>query len=311
MQLFLSLTDSHKDSPNENFARELMELFTLGGGYTERDVREAARALTGFRSKWAGGDLKHIRFDPEAHDRGVKRIFGRRGRFGPDGVLDLVVAHPRHAPFLVGKLWEFFVGEPADRKTAAALARTYRASGRRIKPVVERILRHPALYSRLDEPRMVKSPLVYVAGTLRGAGVGVRIDDYGWLLGQMGQMPFEPPSVAGWDWGAAWLSSQTAKAGVNFANHMIGWNEKAPLAVAPGSGDAELPAAAQVERALAALGDPWISPATRRALTELAAGFFTDLVKPWHQGRMKSERADMLQRLLRHLLISGPDAHLH
>ena len=311
MQLFLSLADSTKDAPNENYARELMELFTLGGGYTERDIREAARALTGFRTTWRNGDLQRIAFDPKLHDAGVKRIFGHRGRFGPDGVLDLVVAHPRHAPFLTRKLWDFFVTEPPDRATQRALVRVYRQSGHRIAPVAERILRHPALYARLDAPDMVKCPLVYVAGTLRTAGAGVTIEDYSWLLDQMGQLPFDPPSVAGWDWGTAWLTSQTLHSGVRFANALLSWNDHPPLEVPDGSGDPALSADQQVDRALDALGRPWISDGTRRVLTDLAAGFFADLVKPWQQGQPKRDRADMLQRALRHLILSGPDAHLH
>src|SRR4051795_5318704 len=82
MQLFLSLTDNDKDAPNENFARELMELFTLGSGYSERDIREAARALTGWESRYANDNFQGIRFNPEAHDPGGKRIFGRSGGFG-------------------------------------------------------------------------------------------------------------------------------------------------------------------------------------------------------------------------------------
>src|SRR4051794_7527054 len=274
MQLFLSLANSTKDAPNENFARELMELFTLGGGYTERDIREAARALTGFRSEWKDGAFKRIWFDAGAHDRGVKRIFGRRGRFGTDGLLDLVVAHPRHAPFLVRKLWSFFVTEQPSAATVRWLARVYRSSGHRIAPVVDRILRQPALYARLDAADMVKCPLVYVAGTLRTAGVGVTIDDYSWLLSTMGQQPFSPPSVAGWDWGAAWLTSQTVRAGVSLANAMIGW-DAAPMPVADGSGDAGLAPDAQVERALDALGRPWVSDATRGVLTQVARDFFS------------------------------------
>jgi len=311
MQLFLSLADSTKDAPNENFARELMELFTLGGGYTERDIREAARALTGFDSDWGKSGLQRIRFDPKQHDAGVKRIFGKRGRFGPDDVLDLVVAHPRHATFLTRKLWDFFVTDPPDRATQRALTRTYRQSGNRIAPVVERILRHPALYARLDAPDMVKCPLVYVAGTLRTAGAGVTVDDHAWLLELMGQMPFDPPSVAGWDWGPAWLTSQTLHAGVRWANAMVSWTDQPPLEVPDGAGDPTLTPEQQVERALDGLGRPWISDATRRVLTDLAARYFADLVKPWQQGKPKQERADMLQRALRHLLISGPDAHLH
>ena len=311
MQVFLSLADSTKEAPNENYARELMELFTLGGGYTERDIREAARALTGFRSKWGDGGLQRIWFDPSLHDAGVKRIFGRRGRFGADGLLDLVVGHPRHAPFLVRKLWDFFVTEPPDRATLRSLTRAYRQSGLRVAAVVERILRHPALYARLDAPDMVKCPLVYVAGTLRLAGLGVTIEDYSWLLEQMGQFPFDPPSVAGWDWGPAWLTSQTMAARVRFGNAMLAWNDHPPLEVPDGAGDPGLSPDAQLDRALDALGRPWISDATRRVLVDLAAGYFTDLVKPWQQGKPRQQRADMLQRSLRHLILSGPDAHLH
>jgi Protein of unknown function (DUF1800) len=306
MQLFLSLADSTRWAPNENYARELMELFTLGGGYTERDIREAARALTGFRTKWGRSGLQRIWFDPAAHDGGVKRIFGHRGRFGAEDVLDLVVHHPRHAPFLTRKLWDFFIAEPPDAATARALARTYKHSKGRISAVVERILRHPALYARLDAPDMVKCPLVYVAGTLRLARIGVTIDDYAWLLDNMGQLPFDPPSVAGWDWGAAWLTSQSAKAGVSFANALLSWNDHPPLEVPKGSGDVTLPPDAQLDRALDALGRPWISDATRRVLLDLAASFLSNL-KSWE----RQDRADMVQRALRNLILSGPDAHLH
>jgi uncharacterized protein (DUF1800 family) len=310
MQLFLSLADSTKDAPNENFARELMELFTLGDGYTERDIREAARALTGYRSFWTPNGLQAIRFDKNLHDHGVKRIFGKRGRFDPDDVLDLVVRHPRHAPFLVTKLWNFFITEPIDKPALRALTRTYRRSGRRIRPVVAQILRHPALYARLDAPDMVKSPVVYVAGTLRLTGTGIN-SDLGWLLDGMGQVPFRPPGVAGWDWGPAWMTSATAKARLHFANSMLSWSDEPPLEVPDGTGDPTLSAAEQVERALDALGRPWISAQTRTVLTELSAGFFADMTRSWQQGKPKIERADMLQRLLRNLLLSGPDAQLH
>jgi uncharacterized protein (DUF1800 family) len=310
MQLFLSLADSTKAAPNENFARELMELFTLGGGYTERDVREAARALTGYQSRWGDNGLQWVRFRRELHDTGVKRIFGHKGRFGPSDVLDLVVRHPRHAPFLVTKLWSFFITEPLDPATRRELVRVYKGSGRRIRPVVERILRHPALYSRLDAPDMVKSPIVYVAGTLRTTHTGIT-SDLGWLLQLMGQVPFRPPSVAGWDWGPAFMSSATAKARIAFANVVLDWADEAPLEVPDGAGDPTLSPEQQVERALDAVGRPWISDATRRVLTDVSAGFFADMTKAWQQGKPKLERADVLQRMLRHLLLSGPDAHLH
>ncbi|HEU4656911.1 MAG TPA: DUF1800 domain-containing protein [Capillimicrobium sp.] len=305
MQLFLSLADSSKDAPNENFARELVELFTLGGeGYTERDVREIARALTGWRADWGDDGLRGIRWDPSAHDRGRKVIFGRRGRFGPREVVRLVTEHPRHAPFLVGKLWSFFVTEPLDAPTRAALVKAYVGSRRQIRPVVERILAHPALYASLDAPQMVKAPIVHVAGVLRTTGTPITTDAYGWLLDQMGQFPFHPPSVAGWDWGAAWLSTNAMRARVTFANMLLAWGD-APLAMPDGTADVAWTPEQHLDAALEAMGRPWISAGTRTVLLETAAGYQDNPARP------RRDRADMLQRLLRHLLISGPDAQLH
>jgi uncharacterized protein (DUF1800 family) len=309
MQLFLSLTDNDKDAPNENFARELMELFTLGTGYTEADIREAARALTGYQARWDDGGFRGIRFHAERHDTGVKRIFGKRGRYGVDDVLDLVCRHPRHAPFITRKLWDFFVTRPPDAATSARLVRAYRHSHGRVKPVVAQILVHPALYADLDAPDMVKSPVVFIAGHLRTAGAGINTGAYGWLLDEMGQMPFRPPSVAGWDWGPAWLSTNSVRARFSAINYMLDADDGA-LAVKEGAGDPSLSAEQQVDRALEALGRPWISSKTRAVLVDMAAGFYSDLVQRW-QIKTKPERADMLQRVLRHLILAGPDAHLH
>ncbi|HEY8583850.1 MAG TPA: DUF1800 domain-containing protein [Capillimicrobium sp.] len=306
MQLFLSLADSSKDAPNENFARELVELFTLGGqGYSERDIREIARALTGWRSHWGDNGLEWIRWDRELHDRGTKTIFGQKGRFGPTEVVRLVTEHPGHAPFLVGKLWAFFVTEPLDAATRKQLVQAYVGSGRRIKPVIERILAHPALYHRLDAPDMVKSPLVHVAGILRATGTPITIEGYGWMLDQMGQFPFRPPSVAGWDWGPAWLSTNAMRARVTLANMLLAWGEEAPLRMPDNTADVTWAPEQQLEVALDAMGRPWISAGTRAALLETAATFQDTPARP------RRDRADMCQRLLRHLLISGPDAQLH
>jgi uncharacterized protein (DUF1800 family) len=302
MQLFLSLADSTKDAPNENFARELMELFTLGGGYTETDVREVSRALTGWRAKWTRAGFQGIWWDAKSHDTGKKKIFGRVGHWGPADVVQLVTRHPRHAPFLVEKLWSYFVTEPLDRTTRARLVRAYVGSNRRIQPVVEQILAHPALYARLDGPDMVKAPVVYVAGLLRTTGTPITIDAYGWLLSQMGQYPFQPPSVAGWDWGPAWLSTNSLHARISFANAVLAWNG-APLKMADGSAQLTWGPQDHLDAALVAVGHPWIADDTRQALLALATNF--------DDGKPRQDKADMLQRLLRHLLVSGPDAHLH
>ena len=154
MQAFLSLVDSDKRHPNENFARELMELFTLGvtAGYTERDVREAARALTGFRGDWRDGRPLRVYYDHDAHDRGLKRVLGHRGRLDWRDVLHACVAHRAHAPFLVDKLWSFFVTEPLGHAERGRLARTYVRSGHRVAPVVREILMGRALFADLGDP---------------------------------------------------------------------------------------------------------------------------------------------------------------
>jgi uncharacterized protein (DUF1800 family) len=309
MLLFLSLADSDKEAPNENYARELMELFTLGRGYRERDIREAARALTGFRVDWREDGPPRCFYSGEAHDAGVKRVFGRTGRFDWQDVLHLCVAHPAHAPFLVEKLWDFFVGAPIRPGTRAHLARVYRRSGHRIKPVIGEILAHPALYRGLDAPGMVKCPVVFVAGALRAAGQGVDRYAWSWLLEAMGQAPFRPPSVAGWDWGVAWLSSNAMHVRFDAANYLM---DTPRLRVRDGSTPVGLSPAEAVARARAAVGRPWTSARTDAALLHVARRLLTERKLrdgEWRQERR--QRADMCQRVLRQLLLCGPDAQVH
>jgi uncharacterized protein (DUF1800 family) len=306
MQLFLSLAGSTKDAPNENYARELMELFTLGKGYSEQDVREAARALTGFTADWHDDGTVTIAYDPDEHDDGVKTLLGRRGRLGVDDVLDVVCAHPRHAPFVAEKLWSFFVATPPSRATLRALAATYRASGLRIKPLVRAILEHPQLYRSLDAPDLVKCPVVYVAGALRTTGSRIADGYAGWLLQGMGQYPFYPPSVAGWDWGAAWMSSNAMRQRFTLGNYVVNYGRPR---VRRGSAPATLTAQEAYALAWKAVGEPPVSRTTRRTLTHLAARFFDDLDPRWRDEA--DWRGEALQATLRHLLLTCPDAQLH
>ena len=152
MQLFLSLADSDKDAPNENYARELMELFTLGTGYSERDVREAARALTGFKSNWShSGDFGGIRYDAGRPRPGHEEDLRQTRPLRLDDVLDLV----DHAPEPRARSWSRSCGPTSSRAARAARrargsSRTYRDSGLKIKPVVGRSSSHPQLYADLE-----------------------------------------------------------------------------------------------------------------------------------------------------------------
>jgi uncharacterized protein (DUF1800 family) len=305
MLLFLSLSNSDKREPNENYARELMELFTLGSGYTETDIREASRALTGFRSAYRGDGNVTIAYDRSEHDHGAKKIFGERGNFDWRDVLDLCIAHPNHAPFLVEKLWDYFVGTPIEPSAHTRLADVYRHSGHQIKPVVREILEHPALYRGLDAPDMVKSPVVYLVGALRACRQPITRDDWVHLLEGMGQRPFSPPSVAGWKWGTAWLSTNTMRSRFDAANALLQDRRQV--------GDGETPKGdgprAAVARARSAVGRPWTSPATDAELLKLATRLLSDARGADRASRQ--QRADMCQRALRQLLLSGPDAHVH
>jgi uncharacterized protein (DUF1800 family) len=142
--------------------------------------------------------------------------------------------------------------------------------------------------------------VVFVAGALRSAGQGIERDAWTWLLDAMGQYPFRPPSVAGWDWGTSWLSSNSMRVRFDFANYMI---DTPRVGVEDGSTPNKLSPKQAVARARRAVGNPWTSAATDRELMRIARRVLAD--------EDFDERGDMCQRVLRHLLISGPDAQVH
>jgi uncharacterized protein (DUF1800 family) len=309
MLLELSLADSDPEAPNENFGRELMELYTLGHGYSERDIRQASRALTGFRSDFGDDGSVRTYYDREYHDRGRKRIFGKRARFEWQDVLRLCVHHPAHAPFITAKMWEFFVGSPPSRADRRRLASIYRRSGYRVKPVVGAILADRSLYRNLDAPGMVKSPVVFLAGALRSAGQGIERDNWAWLLQSMGQKPFRPPSVAGWEWGTAWLSTNSMRVRFDVANNLI---DTPRIRVEDNATPPGLSPAQALARARRSVGDPWLSKRAHRELLGMTRRLLSERDLPEGEWRPpKQERADTCQRALRQLLISGPDAQVH
>jgi uncharacterized protein (DUF1800 family) len=299
MQLFLNLANSDKDEPNENYARELLELFTLGvnNGYTEKDVREAARALTGFTFDY---DTKKFGYDPEKHDDGLKRIMGRTGRFKPLDVVDIAIGHKAHAPFICGKLWEYFNPHPCPPKLLRQLAATYRAAGTDVKPVLRQILTNKLFYAGLAEPDMVKSPFVYTAGMMRLTNTFVTEDSWTYRLDQMGQVPFHPPNVSGWETGTAWLSTSSIRARFDAASAVI------RDTIEDGSiASTETPAQA-VASALAATGHPRIGTRTANAMHRYAVQSVAGKTEDYEVKHYFPER----QRVLRHLLLAGPDAQV-
>lgn len=300
MLLWLSGVYNSKDSPNENYARELMELFTLGegNGYTERDVREHARALTGFRAEWRRNrGYVNFHFDRERHDDGSKLIFKRRGRFGWKQSCDLCLEHPLHARFFVEKLWSYFIPAPPSAATRKGLERIYER-GHEVRPVLEAILKHPALYTG---PRMVKPPVVFNAGLLRALGRPIDTRSWVWLGEGAGQRLFYPPSVAGWD-DERWLDTATFRARWAMANEAL-----SEITVQrPKKGKApKIPheAAKLVDSAYRALGNPAVRPASRTAVTKFVRRALGDADSDWE----KEEFPLLVMNATRQLIAVSPD----
>jgi uncharacterized protein (DUF1800 family) len=298
MLLWLNGSDNSKWSPNENYGREMMELFTLGAGrgYAETDVRQNARALTGFRNDWKqGAGEVNFRYDPSYHDTGTKTMFGRRGKWTWKDSCRLCVTHPDHAAFLAAKLWSYFVPTAADAATLAALAQIYVRGGHEIRPVVTAILEHPSLYTG---SRMVKPPVVYNAGLLRRLGRGVDTTAWTWLGQMAGQQLFYPPNVAGWD-DTRWLDTATWRGRWWIANYALD-----PYALDPGSGSQPYDAAALVDRALAFWRRPQVRASTRRALLSFARASLADAAgASWK----RKQYPPMVQNALRQLIAVSPE----
>jgi uncharacterized protein (DUF1800 family) len=304
MLLWLSGAGSTKDAPNENYAREMQELFALGAGrgYTERDVREHARALTGWDYRWddATGQPVDFHFEPEQHDDGVKVIYGHRGRFDWRDSVRLVLAHPSHPSHLVTKLWGYFCPEPLGRRDQRAAEALYRSSGGALRPLVEAFLMHPLIHRG---PRMVKPPIVQIAGMLRGIGRFIDTDAWVWESGLAGQTPFYPPNVAGWE-ASRWLNTGTWLARFNLASQVIGDNRELKDAPAGRRRDGAADPRALAQRAIAFWGSPTIGARTHGALVAYARAAAVDAATAsWERGSYPV----LAENALRALVAASPD----
>jgi uncharacterized protein (DUF1800 family) len=206
---------NHKGSPNENLSRELMELFTLGhGNYAEADVREGARALTGWKFKHGTYDPVWI---PALHDDGVKTYLGHTGNLGPADVVSILAAHPATGPFLARKLYSFFVYDNPSDDVVQPIAETYYHSGYSIKAMMRQLLLSDDFYAGQAFQEHVKSPVEFVVGTVRELGVPMPEADLAQAMTAMGLDLFNPPNVGGWPGGVQWASANGLVVRYNFA----------------------------------------------------------------------------------------------
>lgn len=225
MLLYLNNDENRKGHPNENWARELMELFSMGiGHYTETDVKESARAWTGWslREFRPGEGRRTFAFRPEIHDGGPKVFLGQAGAWDGTDIMRIILAHEATPRFIAGKLAAFFVAPRPDQALVDAMARRLRAANYDLAPVLKSMFRSRTFYSRDVMLAQVKGPVEFAVGAVRHLGVNapawVRVYQ---AAGAMGQQLFFPPTVAGWHGGTAWINAGTVFARADLAAALI------------------------------------------------------------------------------------------
>jgi uncharacterized protein (DUF1800 family) len=306
MLMWLDGVHNRKGAINENYAREVMELFTLGadrGAYTETDVRELAKALTGWAADISNERGSNFRFDPARFDSSVKTVFAGVPGYGPkvgnfrwEDAVRLCIEHPLHPSFAVSKLWSYFIPTPPPEAERKSLEQHYVQSGYQIRPVIEAILLHPDLYSG---PRMVKPPVVFCAGMLRALGRSV--DREWWsLTRQAGQFLFHPPDVSGWD-DTRWLDTQRVQARWEIIRVALGPMIARNDPASPYDGS-ETPEQA-VSKALGFWLNPSITQELAASVRSFAASCLPAVMTSSQQRMYRSYR----QNALRQLIASSPD----
>jgi uncharacterized protein (DUF1800 family) len=207
MMVWLDTRDSKKGNPNENYARELMELFSLGiGNYTEKDIREAARAFTGWQIQ--GGEPA---FNASQHDDGDKTVLGQAGKWKGEDVVRICLEQKSAPVFIAGKLYRFLVSEtvPATPELLEPLAEQFRKSDWDFGALVKTVLRSNLFFSATVYRTRIKAPVDFALGMVRGLEGHLGTTALAQALESLGQNVFYPPSVKGWDGGTTWLNGQT------------------------------------------------------------------------------------------------------
>ena len=220
MLIYLDNRLNRKESPNENFAREIMELFTLGEGhYSEQDIQEAARAFTGW-----GLNRKTSSFHvyPQRHDNGIKNVLGHQGRFDGKDIIEILLKKPQTAIFISEKLWKEFVSPDPDPEEIKRLATIFRTTNYNIKKLMKAILTSDHFYRSENKMILIKSPIELVVGTLRQFNIQLsNLEVPLKITANLGQDIFHPPNVKGWPGGEYWINSHTLQLRKHFLEYIF------------------------------------------------------------------------------------------
>jgi uncharacterized protein (DUF1800 family) len=272
MLRYLNNDANRKGHPNENWARELMELFTMGiGHYSETDIREAARAWTGWtlRDYRTFEDRRNFAFKPPLHDDGPKTFLGQPGPLDGTDVMRIILANPATPKWIAGKLAKFFVSPTPDPDLVAAMAQQLVAGGYEIAPLLRSLFRSRAFYRPEVVHAQIKSPAEFVVGAVRHLGIA----DPDWprlsqLAADAGQRLFFPPTVKGWDGGRTWINAATIFNRANLVGALLSGKFGTPDMTALSS--LETMAAQLLQRPLAPARWPVLSDALKGTGREAA-----------------------------------------
>ena len=208
MLVYLDGYVSTKDDPNENFARELLELFTLGiGHYTENDMREASRAFTG----WGIDDRSgRFRYRADEHDNGIKTFLRQRGNLRGEDILNILITHPRTAITIAEKMWHEFINiDKPNTHVINQWSHIFRKSNYEITALLRAVLSSKEFWAASNRGALIKSPIELTIGTLRALPYSVKRNNLAHNLNIMGQAVFAHASVKGWEGGRSWISTQS------------------------------------------------------------------------------------------------------
>jgi hypothetical protein len=313
---FLDGQSNRKGAPNENYGRELMELFTIGiGNYTETDVRQAARAFTG----WGYKDRAYV-FNANQHDTGSKTFMGQTGNFNGDDIIDIILKRPESGQFIVNKLWEFFVYPNPEASVTQRLTEVYFKNNYSILEVMRAIFNAPEFLSDTAYHALVKSPVEYVIGMAKQLGATNIASNLTNAAAGMGQTLFNPPTVKGWDGDLHWINSSYFFDRINTANALADARPNGPFRYdpyellgfnqSPTPGQTPADASAVVDRFAGIFLDGEIQPEVKNALTDYlnSSGALqgSDLTAA-AGGKPAARAVDSRVRGTLHLIMSTPD----
>lgn len=230
MMRYLDTPQSKKGKPNENFARELLELFTLSeGNYTEQDIKEAARAFTGYSLDRRTGKVSHVQ---KNWDEGEKTFMGQTGNYKGRDIINVVFKQPACARYLPKKLWEFFAYENPSEELIDALATIFSESKFEVAPVLRKIFLSEEFYSSQTIRTRIKSPVEFLVQMFRQLEIKQTVPLRYLVLVQiqLGQQLLMPPNVAGWDWGKSWINTNSLLTRYNVSGFVTkGAGNKGPM----------------------------------------------------------------------------------